>query len=66
MKASIGGVLVDENGLVIERFGLELGDSLREEPLAKCQHPIYELEIFPFLVALKTWRRYLKNARVVV
>ena len=41
VKASIGGVLVNENGLVIECFGLEIEDSLREELLAKSQHPIY-------------------------
>ena len=57
VKASIGGVLVNENGLVVECFGLETGDSLREEFLAKSQHPIYELEIFPVLVALRTWQR---------
>ena len=54
VKASIGGVLVNENGLVVECFGLEIEDSLREEFLAGSQHPIYELEIFPVLVALRT------------
>ena len=31
VKASIGGVLVNEDGLVVECFGLELSDSLRQE-----------------------------------
>ena len=65
VKASIGGVLVDENGLVVECFGLEIDDSLREEFLAKSQHPIYELEIFPVLVALRTWKKQLSNSQVV-
>ena len=65
VKASIGGVLVNETGLVIECFGLEIEDSLREEFLAKSQHPIYELEIFPVLVALRTWKKQLSNSQVV-
>lgn len=46
VRASIGVVLVDEAGLVVECFGLELSDSLREEFLAQSLHPIGELEIF--------------------
>jgi hypothetical protein len=65
VKASIGGVLVDESGLVVECFGLELEDSLRAEFLAASRHPIYELEIFPVLVSLRIWQHRLKNAQVV-
>ena len=65
VKASIGGVLVNEDGLVVECFGIELGDSLREDFLADSQHPIYELELFPVLVALRTWQHHLNNAQVV-
>jgi len=39
VKASIGGVLVNEEGLVVECFGIELDDGLREEFLADSQHP---------------------------
>jgi len=65
VKASIGGVLVNEEGLVVECFGIELCDSLREDFLADSQHPIYELELFPVLVALRTWQHHVENAQVV-
>ena len=33
--------------------------------LARSQHPIYELEIFPVLVAFRTWKRHLSNSQVI-
>ena len=65
IKASVGAVLVDEQGLVIECFGIELPESLREEFLENSKHPIYELEIFPVLLALRTWQQRLCNCQVV-
>ena len=65
IKASVGAVLVDEQGLVIECFGIELQESLREEFLKDSNHPIYELEIFPVLLALRTWQQRLCNCQVV-
>ena len=56
---------MNENGLVVECFGLEIEDSLREDFLARSQHPIYELEIFPVLVAFRTWKRHLSNSQVI-
>jgi hypothetical protein len=53
--ASTGGILVNPNGQVVSFFGAYLPPPLLEEFLAKSKHPIYELEIFPLLVAVKVW-----------
>ena len=45
--ASIGGILVNPSGKVVSFFGAYLPQPLLEEFLAKSNHPIYELEIFP-------------------
>eukprot|EP00435_Cladocopium_sp_Y103_P052672 s2156_g16.t1 len=65
IKASVGGLLVSPQGLVVECFGLELCSTLLEEFLENSKHPIYELEIFPALIALKTWGDRLKGSQVV-
>jgi len=65
IKASVGAVLVDEEGLVVECFGLELQDSLKEDFLKDSKHPIYELEVFPVLLALRIWQQRLNNCQVV-
>ena len=41
IKASVGAVLVDQAGLVVECFGLEIQDGLREEFLQDSKHPIF-------------------------
>ena len=53
--ASIGGILVNLNGKVVSFFGAYLPQPLLEEFLSTSKHPIYELEIFPLLVAVKVW-----------
>eukprot|EP00435_Cladocopium_sp_Y103_P067691 s116_g30.t1 len=65
IKASVGGLLVAPNGLVVECFGMELPPTLLAEFLENSKHPIYELEIFPTLIALKLWGERLKGAQVV-
>ena len=65
IKASIGAVLVDKNGLVVECFGLEIQESLREEFLKDSKHPIYELEVLPVLLALRTWQQRPNHCQVV-
>ena len=47
-KASIGAVLVDENGAPFECFGVGLSEELLSEFLAESSHPIYVLELFLF------------------
>ena len=57
IKASIGGVLVNDMGYVAECFGVEIPETLRHELLVDSKHPIYELEILPVLVALRLWQQ---------
>ena len=65
IRASVGAVLVSPDGLVVERFGLKLPDSLTSEFEKDSKHPICELEIFPILPALRVWQRHLLNAQIV-
>ena len=65
IRASVGAVLVNPDGLVVECFGLKLPDSLTSEFEKDSQHPIYELEIFPILLALRVWQSHLLNAQIV-
>ena len=65
VRASVGAVLVNPDGLVVECIGLKLPDSLTSEFEEDSMHPIYELEIFPVLLALRVWQRRLVNTQVV-
>jgi hypothetical protein len=44
---------------------MELIDSLRQEFLEDSKHPIYELELFPVLLALRVWQEKLLGSQVV-
>ena len=63
--ASIGGVLVSPQGNVVHYFGEQLNDTLVSDFEQDSEHPIYELEILPILVAVKLWSRLLANSQVV-
>ena len=63
--ATIGGLLVDEWGRSLEFFGLALPSSLLEQFLEFSEHPIYELELLPVLVAIKLWATLLCRSHVV-
>ena len=64
--ASIGGILVNPSGKVVSFFGAYLPQPLLEEFLAKSNHPIYELEIFPLLVCChKIWSTHIVGKLVV-
>ena len=63
--ATIGGLLVDEWGRSLEFFGLALPSSLLEQFLEFSEHPIYELELLPVLVAIKLWATFLCRSHVV-
>ena len=65
VRASVGAVLVDDQGMVIECFGIPIGDGLLEDFLENSEHPIYELEIFPVLLALKIWQERLIGCQVI-
>ena len=49
----------------MERFGLKLPDSLTSKFEKDSKHPIYELEIFPILLALRVWQRHFLDAQIV-
>ena len=52
-------------GKVVSFFGAYLPQPLLEEFLAKSNHPIYELEILPLLVAVKIWSTNIVGKLVV-
>ena len=62
---TIGGLLVDEWGRSLEFFGLALPSSLMNQFLEFSEHPIYELEILPVLLAIKLWAKLLCRSHVV-
>ena len=53
--ASIGGILVNLNGKVVSFLEHTSRSLSWREFLSTSKHPIYELEIFPLLVAVKVW-----------
>ena len=57
--ASIGGVLISPQGSVVHYFGESLNDSLISDFEKDSDHPIYELEILPILIAVKLWSFFL-------
>eukprot|EP00435_Cladocopium_sp_Y103_P059935 s673_g21.t1 len=63
--ATIGGILVNPQSKVVSFFGAALSESLLEEFLAESKHPIYELEIFPLIVAVRAWSKFLRDQLVV-
>eukprot|EP00435_Cladocopium_sp_Y103_P010027 s5260_g2.t1 len=63
--AVIGAVLVSPHGQVIEFFGEYTHDSLIEALLKEFEHPIYELEILPLVVAVAVWKKYITGAMTV-
>ena len=63
--ASVGGVLISPLGSVVHYFGERLNESLVADFEADSDHPIYELEILPVLVAVKLWASLIANSQVV-
>ena len=64
-RATVGGVLVSPSGFLVECFGECLNDVLTSELLAESDHPIYELEVLPVLLATSLWRVYISGSPVV-
>ena len=62
---TIGGLLVDEWGRSLEFFGLEVPSPLLQQFLEFSDHPIYELELLPVLVAIKLWAKILCRCHAV-
>ena len=63
--ASIGGILVHPSGKVVSYFGAYISGSLLNDFLAESRHPIYELEIFPVVVAIRAWSKFIMGKLVV-
>ena len=62
---TIGGLLVDEWGRSLEFFGLAVPSELMQQFLEFSEHPIYELELLPVLVAIKLWAQILCRSHAV-
>lgn len=65
LPASLGGVLVDPQGRVVELFGEVVPSSCLDVFTGESQHPIYELEIFPVYLAARLWVDYISGRQVV-
>ena len=63
--ATIGGMLLNQDGRCVEHFGVALPVSLFDQFLSDSKHPIYELELLPVLVAIRVWSQFLLRAHVV-
>ena len=63
--ATVGGVLICPGGSVMQCFGESLHGTLVDELLSQSQHPIYELEVLPLLLALQTWGPLISGSPVV-
>lgn len=50
---------MNPNGKVISYFGSYIPDTLLAEFLKNSRHPIYELEIFPLIVAVRAWSKFI-------
>ena len=63
--ASIGGILINPTGKVISYFGSYISGTLLNDFLADCRHPTYELEIFPVVVVIRAWSKFIMGKLVV-
>ena len=62
--ASIGGILLNPSGKVVSYFGCYISGSLLNVFLEESRHPIYELEIFPVVVAIRAWSKFIMGKLV--
>ena len=65
VPASIGGVLVSPQGALVQCFGEAVPQALVDLLLKSSNHPIYEVEVLPVLLALKLWMRFLTGCPTV-
>ena len=63
--ASIGGVLVSPSGVLVQFFGEPIPSSLLAELQQKSEHPIYELEVLPVVIATVVWADIISQSQVV-
>jgi len=63
--STVGGILISPCGVATSYFGEELSRALTEDLLIDSQHPIYELEVLPPLLAISAWSHYISGAPVI-
>jgi hypothetical protein len=63
--ASIGGILINPSGKVISYFGSYMSGTLLNDFLAEARHPIYELEIFLVVVAIRAVSKFIVGKLVI-
>ena len=62
---TIGGLLVDQWGHSREYFGLAIPQTLLAQFMEESDHPIYELELLPVVVAIRLWSQLLLRTHTV-
>ena len=65
ISCSIGGIWRNPSGEVVSYFGSYISGSLLNVFLDESRRPIYELEIFPVVVAIRTWLNFILGKLVV-
>ena len=63
--ATVGGILISPCGVATSYFGEELEQTLLDKLLVDSQHPIYELEVLPPLLAISAWSHFISGSPVV-
>ena len=54
-QGSVGGVLVNPQGQLVQFFGGSVPKDLMDLLLSRSRNPIYELEVMPLLIAVLLW-----------
>ena len=65
ISCSIGGIWRNPSGEVVSYFGSYISGSLLNVFLEESRRPIYELEIFPVVAAIRTWLNFILGKLVV-
>ena len=61
----VGAVLYNDEGFPVTAFGERVPDKILKRLLSCSQNPIYELELFPVLLALRKWENLFASSQVV-
>ena len=62
---AVGAVLYDSEGNLVSAFSEKAPASVMDRLLAGSENPMYELELFPVLLALRKWQSLLQGAQIV-
>ena len=61
----VGAVLYNDEGFPVAAFSERVPDEILKRLLSCSQNPIYELELFPVLLALRKWENLFASSQVV-